>query len=265
MDLQQMLDQAATGAVHVEEGWGQGRATYGGLVSGLMVAALRAHLPEGSDAGRLPLRAVTTSFVAPVAPGSADAEVTVLRSGSSATQGQVHLRQDGQVVAALLGSFGAPRQSGLTIAPAVTMPDLAAPDDALAVPYIPGQTPDFFRHVDLRLAEGGVPYTGSGISHVHGWMRFREAPPRFGEEHLVALVDAWPPAPIQMLTEPRPASTLTWTLEILGDPAAEPDAWWGYDVRTDHAGEGYAHTHAHVWRPDGTLVAVSRQTVAVFG
>ena len=38
-----------------------------------------------------------------------------------------------------------------------------------------------------------------------------------------------------------------------------------YEVRTDHAGHGYGHTHAHVWRPDGTLVAISRQTVTVFG
>ena len=40
MDLQEMLDRAGTGTLHVEEGWGQGRATYGGLVAGLALAAL---------------------------------------------------------------------------------------------------------------------------------------------------------------------------------------------------------------------------------
>ena len=74
-----------------------------------------------------------------------------------------------------------------------------------------------------------------------------------------------PPATIQLLDRPRPGSSLTWTLELLGDVTAEPDAFWGYEVRTDHAADGYGHTHAHVWRPDGTLVAISRQTVAVFG
>lgn len=262
MDLQEMLDQAATGSVHVEEGWGQGRATYGGLVTGLMLSALRARLPGETD---LPLRAVTISFVAPVAPGAAEAEATVLRSGSSATQGQVHLRQDGQVVAAMLASFGAPRESSIAVAPTTQLPAFAGPDEALALPHLPGRTPDFFAHLDLRLADGGLPYSGSETSHMRGWMRFRQAPPRFEEEHLVSLVDAWPPAPIQMLDRPRPGSSLTWTLEIVGDVRAEPDAWWAYEVRTDHAADGYAHTHAHVWRPDGTLVAISRQTVAVFG
>lgn len=262
MDLQQMLDQAATGSVHVEEGWGQGRATYGGLVAGLMLSALRSRLPE--EAG-LPLRSTTISFVAPVAPGPAEAEATILRSGSSVTQGQVLLHQEGQVVAAMLASFGAPRESSIAVAPTAQMPTVAGPDEAMALPYIPGKTPDFFAHLDMRLAEGGLPYSGSETSHMRGWMRFRQAPPRFGEDHFVSLVDAWPPATIQLLDRPRPGSSLTWTLELLGDVTAEPDAFWGYEVRTDHAADGYGHTHAHVWRPDGTLVAISRQTVAVFG
>lgn len=262
MDLQQMLDHASSGSVHVEEGWGQGRATYGGLVGGLMLAALRGRLPE---AGTLPLRSATVSFVAPVAPGEAHAEVSILRQGSRATQGQVHLVQEGQVVAAILASFGAERESSISVPPSTPMPPFAGPDEAQALPYVPGVTPDFFAHVDMRLADGGMPYSGAATSHMQGWMRFRQAPPRFGEEHFVSLVDSWPPATIQMLGEPRPASSLTWTIELLEDPSAEPDAWWAYEVRTDHAAHGYGHTHAHVWRPDGTLVAISRQTVAVFG
>lgn len=257
-----MLDQARTGDVHVEQGWGQGRATYGGLVGGLMLAAMREHLPQ--DAA-LPLRSATVSFVAPVAPGSATAEARVLRSGSSVTQGQVHLVQEGQVAAAMLAAFGTERDSSVHVAPTAAMPDMGAPQDAQELPHVSGLTPDFFQHVEMLLADGGLAYSGASTSHMRGWMRFREAPPTFGEEHLLSLVDSWPPATIQMLSEPRPASTLTWTLELLEDPAAEPDAYWAYEVRTDHAGHGYGHTHAHVWRPDGTLVAISRQTITVFG
>ena len=47
MNLQEMLDQAATGTAHVEEGWGQGRATYGGLVGGLMHSALAGFTVSG--------------------------------------------------------------------------------------------------------------------------------------------------------------------------------------------------------------------------
>ena len=47
MDLQQMLDHASTGSVHVKEGWGQGRATYGGLVGGLTGALIAGAGVEG--------------------------------------------------------------------------------------------------------------------------------------------------------------------------------------------------------------------------
>lgn len=257
-----MLDQAATGTAHVEEGWGQGRATYGGLVAGLLLSAIKATTDEG---GTPPLRSMTVSFVAPVTAGSAGIEARVLRAGSRATQAEAHLVQEGQVGAAMLASFGGERESTVQVTPRVLMPDLPAPDGVEALPHIPGMTPDFFQHVELRLADGGWPYSGAHTSHMQGWMRFREAPPTFDEEHFVSLVDAWPPAVIQMLSTPAPASSLTWTLEILGDITAAPDTHWAYDVRTDHAAHGYAHTEAHVWRPDGSLVAISRQTVAVFG
>lgn len=263
MNLQEMLDQAATGTVHVEEGWGQGRATYGGLVGGLALAALRAQVTADPAP---PLRSLTVNFVAPVTPGEATAEALVLRAGKSATQGQVTLRQEGQPVAAALAAFGAPRASAVVVPPdAVAMPELPEPGSIEPFPYIPGTTPDFFQHVELRLADGGFPYSGASTSHMTGWMRFREAPPVFDERHFVSLADAWPPAVVQMLPEPRPGSSMTWTLELVGDVTAAPDTHWAYAVHTDIAGEGYAHTDARIWHPDGRLVAISRQTVSVFG
>lgn len=263
MDLQEMLDRAGTGTIHVEEGWGQGRATYGGLVAGLMYSALRARLPtEGSP----PLRSLTVNFVAPVAPGEATADATILRAGSSATQGMVTLRQGERVVAVLLGAFGADRESAAVVEPtAVRMPDLPAPETIDPFPHIAGATPDFFKHVELRLADGGFPYSGSDTSHMTGWMRFRRAPTEFDARHFVAIADAWPPAVIQMFSQPAPSSSLTWTLELLDDVTAAPDTHWAYAVHTDQSKHGYAHTHATIWHPDGRLVAISRQTVSVFG
>lgn len=262
MPLHEMLHAAATGTVHVEDGWGQGRATYGGLVAGMLVAAAREPVADA------PLRSVSVSFVAPVAPGDADVETTVLRAGSRATQVQSVLRQEGQAAAVALASHGAPRESALVVPLRDSLPQLPAPESVEAMPHVPGMTPDFFAHVDLRVTEGGWPFSGSATADLSGWMRFREAPPTFGEAEMTALVDAWPPTVLQMLTEPRPSSTLTWTLELIEDLTAmapAPDTWWAYQVTTDHSADGYARTHAHVWHPDGTLVAISRQTVAVFG
>ncbi|XVX19888.1 thioesterase family protein [Actinomycetota bacterium] len=268
-NLQDMLDQAAAGGpVQVAEGWGQGRATYGGLVGALLLAAIRGRVEREAREGmpRQPLRSLTVSFVAPMAPGTTEATAVVLRAGKNVTQGQALLRQKGEVVGAALASFGAQRDSSLALAPAHPMPRLPAPDTVSRIPFIPGRTPDFFAHVDLRQVGGALPFTGAQSSGINGWMRLDRAPERFVEEHLVALADAWPPAVSQMLQRPAPASSLTWTLEIIDKlEGIEPDAFWAYEVSTDTARDGYAHTHAILWRADGTPAAISRQTIAVFG
>ena len=41
--------------------------------------------------------------------------------------------------------------------------------------------------------------------------------------------------------------------------------WLLYRAEIEHACDGYGHASAMVWREDGTLVAISRQTVTVFG
>ena len=42
------------------------------------------------------------------------------------------------------------------------------------------------------------------------------------------------------------------------------ESWWQYQVRTDVSAEGYAHTEANIWDDTGRLVAISRQTIAIF-
>ncbi len=257
-----MLDQAASGTVHVEPGWGQGRATYGGLVGGLAYSALAGRLTADPVP---PLRSLTVNFVAPVAPGEAVADAQILRAGSSATQGMVLLRQEDKPVAAVLAAFGAPRESTIHVEPKATMPTLPEPETIDPFPYLPGMTPDFFQHIEMRLADGGLPMSGAETSHMTGWMRFRQAPPVFDVRHFVTLADSWPPAVLQMVSTPTPGSSLTWTLELVDDVTAEPDTHWAYAVDTDYAKDGYAHTDARIWHPDGRLVAISRQTVSVFG
>lgn len=263
MDLQGMLDQARSGTAQVAQGWGQGRATYGGLVAGLMLSALKAQLPTEGEPS--PLRSLTVSFVGPLEPGEAELRPRILRAGRSAVQGEVHIVQDGDVEAAMLATFGRSRQSAVVVEPAGRPTQLPPPEQVPAVPFVEGATPDFLGHVDMRVASGGWPYSGATTSHLRGYMRFREPTPTFGEEHFVSLLDAWPPAVVQMLDQPRPASSMTWTLELLDDVSAAPDTYWQYEVSTDQARDGYAHTEAHVWHPDGRLVAISRQTIAVFG
>lgn len=259
MTLDEMLEGAAAGAATIAPGWGQGRATYGGLVGGLLVA--RAEALVGDRSRRL--RSASIAFVGPVAPGAATLDGTVLRAGKSATQVQATLIQDGEPRAALLASFGDDRDSRIAV-DSPPPPEIAAPETIEPIPYVPGVIPEFFAHFELRYAGAAPLFSGAAEPDFGGWMRFADPPERFGDREFVTLADGWPPAIAPMLDRPVALSSLAWTFEPVAWAEDAPDAYWQYDVRTLAAGDGYAHTRARIWDAHGRLRALSGQTVAYF-
>ncbi|MGN0100075.1 thioesterase family protein [Dietzia sp. CH92] len=274
MSLTSMLQSAADGGtVEVEEGWTQGRAIYGGLTGALLLAAMKGCLRardtgDGSPAVVHPLRSLTVSFVGPAATGPVDISAEILRVGSNVVQCQATVRQEGAIVATALAAFGRHRESSISVPPVHPMPGFPDPATIEPFPYIKDFTPEFYRFVELRQVSGQLPFSGADTADLSGWTSLREAPERFEEEHLVLLTDAWPPAPIQMLDGFAPGSSLTWTIEFVAEVGPDTfaaDSTLAYAATTDAARDGYAHTHAMVWRADGALAAISRQTITVFG
>lgn len=262
-----LFDAAADGdSVQIPLGWGQGRATFGGLLAGLLQA--RALGAWGLDPATL--RSCTTSFVAPAAPGPARLEAILLRQGTSATQTEVRLWQQDERTGAetvrtvQLSSYGTARESTIEVT-APTVRDLPAVKNLVPVRYVRGLTPEFLAQVELTPASGGLPFSGASEGNLTGFMRYRESPAAMSLPHFICLVDAWPPAVGAMLRAPAAMSTLTWTLELLGEPTGDPDQRWFYQVATDAAHEGYAHTHATISTAAGRPLAISRQTISVFG
>ena len=274
MSLTTMLQAAERGEiVEIEEGWTQGRAIYGGLTGAVMLAAMKGRLRRRDSADEPaavvhPLRSLTVSFVGPAAVGPVEVSAEILRVGSNVIQCQSTVRQEGAIVATALAAFGKHRESTISVPPAHPMPELGDPTAIEPFPYIEKLTPEFYRFVELRQVGGQLPFSGAETADLSGWTSLREAPEQFHEEHLVLLTDAWPPAPIQMLDGFAPGSSLTWTIELVAEVQPEtfsPDTMLAYEAGTDAARDGYAHTHAMVWQADGTLAAISRQTITVFG
>ncbi|MEH3055285.1 MAG: thioesterase family protein [Patulibacter minatonensis] len=262
MTLLAMLDAAATGAVDVADGWGQGRATYGGLVAGLLVA--RAEVLTDDVERRL--RVANTTFVGPVEPGAAQIDGQVLRAGSGATTVEARLLQGGEVRATLVASFARPRETAVTVDEAGARPTIPDASEVEPVPFFAG-LPEFLQHVELRFAAGGAMFSGCDEAAFGGWMRWREPPARMGDRELIALTDAWPPAIAPRFAGPAPMSSLAWTFEPVGEAPGtpyDPAAHWQYDARTLTASGGFAQTTARVWDASGTLRALSHQTVAYF-
>lgn len=242
--------------------WAQGRATFGGVVAALVFD----HMQREVTPGR-PMRSLQVSFVGPVVPGKPFRIVSeLLREGKSASQTLGRIVQGGETCVVACASFGADRDSSLLMSGHHPAPSFKAPEDSQAIQQIEGVTPAFIQHIETRWAVGSVPFAGSNSRQMGGWMRFADTPDAITDAHLVALVDAWPPAVLSMLSKPAPASTLSWSLDILHPrPAINPDDWMMYLATVDQVESGYGHAQARIWSSAGELVALSRQTVVVFG
>ncbi|MDX1634746.1 MAG: thioesterase family protein [Marinobacter sp.] len=261
MNFDQLLASAANQGLTMPASWGQGRATFGGLVAALAFDRMTRVVAEGR-----PMRSMQVSFVGPV---TADCEVVIeadlLREGKAVSQARASLIQEGETRLAALAAFGSGRESSVSV-PALAAPDAPEPDSCQALPYIKGVTPEFTQHIEMRWAFGGMPFSGKGGREMGGWMRFRKPPAELTDAHLVALIDAWPPALLPHLKQPAPASSLSWAFDIVHPrPTMAPDDWLLYRATIDQAAAGYGHTQAGIWNRQGELVALSRQTVTVFG
>ncbi|WP_166251876.1 acyl-CoA thioesterase [Marinobacter salicampi] len=261
MNFDELLAGDDKSGLTMPASWGQGRATFGGLV-----AALAFDRMEKAVAPGRPMRSMQVSFVGPV---TADEEVVVdtrlLREGKAVSQAQAHLLQNGETRLAALASFGGGRDSTVNVE-ALAAPEAADPETCESLPYIRGVTPEFTQHIEMRWAFGSMPFSGKGGREMGGWMRFRSAPEIMTDAHIVALIDAWPPALLPHLKQPAPASSLSWAFDIVHPrPEIKADDWLLYRATIDQAGSGYGHTHAGIWTRQGELVALSRQTVTVFG
>lgn len=264
MTFSEMIQAARANpeAVVVPGLWGQGRAAFGGMAAALVYEAMRAQVPEGR-----PVRSLAITFVGPLTcdvPVRLEAEV--LREGKAVSQVLGRAVQDGLVVTLVQGSFGASRASAVAVS-SEAPPPMKPVDECQELPFVKGVLPEFTRFLAMRWGVGGLPFSNTPSRQMGGWVRLRDAQEeRVDESHLLALVDAWPPAVLPYLKTPAPGSSLTWTIEFVQPtPDLSTLDWCLYQAEIEHARDGYGHIAAALWSPSGELLAISRQTVTVFG
>ncbi|MFJ3485154.1 acyl-CoA thioesterase [Pseudomonas sp. NPDC090202] len=249
-------------SVTIPAGWSQGRAVFGGLMAALQFEAMRAQVPAGR-----PVRSLAITFVGPPSVDVPIAfEVEVLREGKAVSQVLGRAVQNGKTMTLVQGSFGAARDSMISVE-AEPAPAFKAVDDAPVFPFIAGVMPEYLRFIDMRWALGGLPYSNTPSPAIGGYARLRDVEEEvLTEAHLLALVDTWPPAVLPHLNKPAAGSSLTWTIEFVQPmPVLTTRDWTQYRAVIEHARDGYGHAAAALWTPKGELLAISRQTVTVFG
>ncbi len=260
------IDQLLELAIHgtkmvVPSSWGQGRTVFGGLTAALLNQAMRRELPDAYM-----LRVQNTQFIGPVLLDEPfEIEVTHLRDGKNVTQLQGRIVQDGQIAAQANVAYGIERESKITFTESnIELP--SAPEKATWIPQIPKITPKFHKHMDIKIVDGGAPFSGKKTAIYNGWMRFSKSPGVITDAQIIALIDVWPPTVLQTLKWPVPASTLSWNVEFIHPhPVISASEWLAYRCITRQAAGGYAHTEASIYTQSGQLIAISRQTVTVFG
>lgn len=249
-------------SARISDDWAQGRASFGGLLSGVALRALRTQV-----AGDRRLRSVLVDFIAPAGPGALQVEARVLREGRALTQAEARVSQDGTLVAVVIAAYGADRTTGISW-PAPARPDVPDPTSLMAFPYLEGITPRFTQHFDYRWATHRLPFTGAELPEVRGFVRPGPGEGRVDEAMLLALIDSWPAPVLCMSNGPAPASTVTWMVDIVGPlpgPETEPPGgYWWFEGDATAADAGYADVHGRIYDPEGRLVATSRQLVVEF-
>jgi hypothetical protein len=177
------------------------------------------------------------------------------------------VQQQGQTAALLLGVFGIDRETVVPPKSPQRPPVAKEPDDI--TPRAPrfGNTPHFTQHMDMRFAEGVLPMSGehSEMSRIH--LRLQGEPAPVDLELLTVLLADVPPTPVMSnFTQPTPASSVSWELELrplAQAPAA--DGWWRVDTDVIASGGSYVNQVTKLWAPGGELAALGYQVAAVYG
>ena len=243
--------------------WGQGRTLFGGLTAALAFSKIR----QGVDSERS-LRSLSVNFSG---QSLSDTPFTIheqqLSGGKSISQVNGQIIQNDRIVTQVCACFGLARASEINVDfPKAELPKLGTHQK---LGYFKGLSPEFVQYFEFEYCQGQLPFTNSPQNELAGWVRFKDEGSAFTEEHLIALIDAWPPTVIQKLKRFSPCATVSWNLEItqplsLLENELQPGEWIYYDSTIKQAHQGYAHSEAKVYRADGTLLALSRQLVAVY-
>jgi len=241
----------------VGEDWLQGRSVFGGLQAALGLRAMRELVNV-----ELSLRSLQTTFVAPVPAGPVTIRARQLRAGRSACQVEASLCDGEQVLCRMLGVFGSARPSTLNFQPEQPPVESAASRE---LRYVEGKMPAFMQHFRPRWLRGDLPFTGGHQRESVLQVSLRDEGP-VDETHVLAFADFIPPIALGMFHAPTAGSSLTWMIELLRDRYDDLGMDdWRIDARLLAARDGYTNQSVMLWGSRGEPVALSSQSMVVFG
>lgn len=267
------LDQALTPrpqadgsfAFTVEEGWEQGKATFGGLVVGALARAMLPRVSESAIRQR-PLRSLSAEIMGSAAHGACQITSRLLRESKTVSTVSAELHQAGAMQVHAVGVFGDRRAFTDTWRHMPARPFSERWQDLDVLDMDNEFAPRFTQHFEYR-SIGPLPFSGQAPQQevrAFGYVRPRLPVSLRDGAFLCAMADAWWLSAFVVMDTPRPAATLTFSIDIHDDLAGHPlDEPLFHYAETVALTDGYATEVRELWRPDGRLVAVNRQLITI--
>ena len=260
----------------IPDGWQQGRAAFGGLVLGTLLRAIELAETDSAAAsdGARPraARTLTGDLCGPVNPGPVDIVVRALRRGNNQSNFAAELTQAGAVLATATAVLSPPRLASSDgagravphLVPSNPPPPSPPWSDVPASSIAPPIAPLFTQHYEYRPTAGGPRGFGAiGAAYAEGWVRERATLARLDAAALVGRLDAWWPTLFALDGMPRPVATISFTAQILVDPATlAPGEPLRYQARMAALHEGFFVELRELWRGE-QVIALNQQTFAI--
>lgn len=246
----------ATDVLTVHEGWGQGKATFGGLVVGACVRSMAARVTDPKRR----LRSISAQLLGAPHPGEAVIRLRLLRASGTVTTFCADLEQDGQVMTHVVAVFALDRPVPLAWNH-VKRPD--APGWKTVEPLeMEGFAPEFTKHFEFRNL-GAIPFTGSVEPSV-GFIRPRAPSGVRDGAWLACMTDCWWLAAITGFDTFRPAATMTLNAEFQDSlEGLDPDAPLLHRGESLVVRDGYSTETRTLWGNDGRLLVTATQLVTI--
>jgi acyl-CoA thioesterase len=245
-------------SITLPDGWGQGRAVFGGIGG-----ALSASLGRKVVAPKRKLRTASFQMMRPLSAGPVLGEVELVREGKTTSFVEARLISGGKASVHAQLVYVAARPTALAVEadPSWVGRDGPPVDELATMPVgLPGM-PEFLAHLEMRWVTDSLPYSASDQARLRGYFRFRR--PVADDEGLLALLDVWPCPSLALLKGPVPASTVSWTAHLVDHPLSF-EGWFAYEYETVSARDGFHTVVGRMHDPQGRLVGWSEQLVALF-
>lgn len=257
----------------VPPGWRQGRGAWGGLVAGQVLTAASAGLPDP----RLAPRSVWIAMLGPVLAGEVRCDVRDLRRGRATLAREVTLTggPDDELLTRAVVVFGVPRAGTEVADVAAGAPSPAPVPDAPRVALPTPPAPEFAAQLHFAPV-AGFPFSGARELLATGWISLGDdSTDTLTPAIIAALADAWWTVSITGVDGAAlgpegipPVATLDYSLSFPSPaPAIRGPELWNrglWHIGRGIAGqEGYLTESRELWTPDGRLLALNTQVIAV--